>query len=215
MKKLILALALCLTFGFVAIAQDDTDSTDMTETETTEPMDETMDETMDDTEDAAMDDADMEDAAMEDAEMDDAAGSVVDIAAGSPEHTTLVAAVEAAGLVETLSGEGPFTVLAPTDAAFETALGELGLSAEELLANEDLSSILTYHVIPGNLLAADVIAAVEEAGGAFEAETVNGATLSITVVDGVVTINDTATVTTADLAAGNGVVHVIDGVLLP
>ena len=143
------------------------------------------------------------------------AATVVDVAVGSPDHTTLVAAVTEAGLVETLSGEGPFTVFAPTDEAFAAALESLGLTAEELLASEDLSSILTYHVIPGNLMAADVIAAVEAAGGTAEVETVNGATVSVSVVDGMVMINDTATVTTADLAAGNGVVHVVDAVLLP
>ena len=145
----------------------------------------------------------------------DMPATVVDIAAGSENHTTLVAAVTEAGLVETLSGEGPFTVFAPTDEAFAAALEALGLTAEELLASEDLSGILTYHVVAGNLMAADVIAAVEEAGGTAEVETVNGAPITVEVVDGMVMINGTATVTTADLAAGNGVVHVIDTVLLP
>ena len=142
--------------------------------------------------------------------------TVVDIAVGSDAHTTLVAAVTEAGLVETLSGEGPFTVFAPTDDAFAAALETLGLTAEELLASEDLSSILTYHVVPGNLLAEDVLAAVEEADGVAEVETVNGATISVSLSeDGVVMINDTAAVTAADLTSGNGVVHVIDAVLLP
>lgn len=145
----------------------------------------------------------------------DMPGTVVDIAVGSEAHTTLVAAVTEAGLVETLSGEGPFTVFAPTDDAFAAALEALGISAEELLASEDLSGILTYHVVAGNLMAADVIAAVEEAGGTAEVETVNGAPISVEVVDGSVIINGTATVTAADLAAGNGVVHVVDAVLLP
>lgn len=145
----------------------------------------------------------------------DTPATVVDIAVGSDAHTTLVAAVTEAGLVETLSGEGPFTVFAPTDDAFAAALESMGLTAEELLASEDLSSILTYHVVAGNLMAADVIAAVEEAGGTAEVETVNGAPISVEVVDGSVIINGTATVTAADLAAGNGVVHVIDAVILP
>lgn len=145
----------------------------------------------------------------------DTPATVVDIAVGSDAHTTLVAAVTEAGLVETLSGEGPFTVFAPTDEAFAAALESLGLTAEELLASEDLSSILTYHVVAGNLMAADVLAAIEAAGGTAEVETVNGATISVSVVDGMVMINDTATVTAADLVAGNGVVHVIDAVLLP
>ena len=107
-------------------------------------------------------------------------------------------------------------MFAPTDAAFETAIADLGYaSADELLASEDLSSVLTYHVVPSALLAADAIAAVEEAGGVAELETVNGETISVSVVDGAVTINDSAVVSTADLEAGNGVVHVIDAVLVP
>jgi uncharacterized surface protein with fasciclin (FAS1) repeats len=145
----------------------------------------------------------------------DMPATVVDIAVGSPDHTTLVAALTQAGLVETLSGEGPFTVFAPTDAAFEAALTDMSMTAEDLLANPDLASILTYHVVPGKLLAADVLAAVEAGGGTASVETVNGAPIEVTVADGVVTLNGTATVTVADLEAGNGVVHVIDGVLMP
>jgi uncharacterized surface protein with fasciclin (FAS1) repeats len=141
--------------------------------------------------------------------------TVVDVAVSSPDHTTLVAAVQAAGLAETLSGTGPFTVFAPTNAGFEAALASLNLTPEELLASPDLAGILTYHVIPGQLLAADVIAAVDAGGGTAEVETVNGEKLAITVVDGKVMINGTASVTVADLEAGNGVVHVIDAVLLP
>jgi uncharacterized surface protein with fasciclin (FAS1) repeats len=141
--------------------------------------------------------------------------TVVDIATGDENFSTLVAALDAAGLVETLQGEGPFTVFAPTNEAFEALLSELGVSAEELLAREDLADILTYHVVPDALLAEDVLAAVEAAGGVAEVETVNGATISVTVDGESVMINDAATVTTADLQAGNGVVHVIDTVLLP
>jgi uncharacterized surface protein with fasciclin (FAS1) repeats len=141
--------------------------------------------------------------------------TVVDVAVGSPDHTTLVAAVTQAGLVETLSGEGPFTVFAPTDAAFATALETLGLTAEELLASPDLSGILTYHVVPGKLMAADVLAAVEAGGGTASVETVNGASIEVTVMDGMVMLNGAAMVSVADLEAGNGVVHVIDAVILP
>jgi uncharacterized surface protein with fasciclin (FAS1) repeats len=141
--------------------------------------------------------------------------TVVDVAVGSPDHTTLVAAVTQAGLVETLSGEGPFTVFAPTDAAFATALETLGLTAEELLASPDLSGILTYHVVPGKLMAADVLAAVEAGGGTASVETVNGASIEVTVMDGMVMLNGAASVSVADLEAGNGVVHVIDAVILP
>lgn len=141
--------------------------------------------------------------------------TVVDVAASNPEFSTLVAAVETAGLAETLSSEGPFTVFAPTNTAFANALDALGLTAEELLARDDLGDILTYHVVPAAVLAEDVLAAVEAGGGEFMVDTVNGAQITVTVVDGMVTLNGVATVTATDLMAGNGVVHVIDAVLLP
>lgn len=141
--------------------------------------------------------------------------TVVDIAVENEGFSTLVAAVTAADLVEVLSGEGPFTVFAPTDDAFAAALEALGLTAEELLASEDLVSILTYHVVAGNLLAADVLAAIEAGGGVAEVETVQGAPITVEVVDGNVVINGVATVIMTDLVAGNGVVHVIDAVILP
>ena len=141
--------------------------------------------------------------------MADKGDDIVDIAAGNEDFSTLVAAVQAAGLVETLKGDGPFTVFAPTNAAFEQALADLGLTAEELLASPDLSGILTYHVVAGKIMAADAIAA-----DGTEVATVNGDTIEVSVVDGNVMI-DGATVTTADLEAGNGVVHVIDAVILP
>lgn len=164
--------------------------------------------------DDAMEDEAMEDDAMEDEEhsddaMEDVPATVVDIAASSDDFSTLVAAVTEAGLVETLQGEGPFTVFAPTNAAFEQALADLGLTAEELLASEDLAGILTYHVVPGKILAADAIAA-----DGTEIASVNGDTIAVSVVDGNVMV-DGATVTAADLVAGNGVVHVIDSVILP
>ena len=104
--------------------------------------------------------------------------TVVDIAVSSADHTILVQAVTEAGLVETLSGDGPFTVLAPTDEAFAAALEALGLTAEELLASEDLADILTYHVLPTSALAADVIGLDGQM-----VETVNGDTVEITVTD--------------------------------
>ena len=107
----------------------------------------------------------------------DMPATVVDIATSNEDFSTLVTALDTAGLVETLQGEGPFTVFAPTNEAFEALLSELEVTAEELLAREDLADILTYHVVPQELLAADVVAAVEEAGGTAEVETVNGATL--------------------------------------
>ena len=147
------------------------------------------------------------------ADSDDSAAelpaTVVDIATSSSDFSTLVAALTEADLVGTLQGEGPFTVFAPTDAAFEQALADLGLTAEELLASPDLSGILTYHVVGAEI---DADAAIAADG--TEVETVNGDTIEVSVVDGNVMI-DGATVTTVDLMAGNGIVHVIDSVILP
>jgi uncharacterized surface protein with fasciclin (FAS1) repeats len=133
--------------------------------------------------------------------------TVVDIAVGSADHTTLVAAVKAAGLVETLSGAGPFTVFAPTNAAFEKLPKG---TVESLLTPEkkaDLTGILTYHVVSGSFKAADL-------KDGQMVKTVNGKELKVTIKDGTVMI-DGAVVTAADLVAGNGVVHVIDAVVLP
>ncbi|MCA9839825.1 MAG: fasciclin domain-containing protein [Trueperaceae bacterium] len=145
----------------------------------------------------------------------DMPATVVDVATSNEDFSVLVEAVVAADLAETLSGEGPFTVFAPTNDAFVAALEALGLSKEELLASPDLAGILTYHVVAGKLMATDVLAAVEAGGGTAEVETVNGAPITVTVVDGMVMLNGTATVTATDIEAGNGVVHVIDAVILP
>ncbi len=145
----------------------------------------------------------------------DTPATVVDIATSNDDFSILVAAVLEADLAGVLSGEGPFTVFAPTNDAFAAALEALGLTAEELLASPDLGAILTYHVVAGNLLAADVIAAVEAGGGTAMVETVNGASITVEIVDGNVVIDGTATVIMTDLVAGNGVVHVIDAVILP
>lgn len=146
-------------------------------------------------------------------------GTIVEVAQGNPDFSTLVAAVTAADLGATLSGDGPFTVFAPTNAAFE-ALPE---GTVETLTTEDtdqLASILTYHVVPSEVMAADLTAAIESAGeGGYEIETVNGGTLTATVDGGNVILTDpqgnTATVTSTDVDASNGVIHVIDTVLMP
>ena len=135
---------------------------------------------------------------------------IVGTAVGTGDFPTLVAAVEAAGLVETLQGEGPFTVFAPTEDAFAAALEALGLTAEELLADtETLTAVLTYHVVPGNVAAADVVGLDGE-----NVATVNGAEIAIAVDGETVKINE-ATVTATDVVASNGIIHVIDTVLLP
>jgi uncharacterized surface protein with fasciclin (FAS1) repeats len=133
------------------------------------------------------------------------AGTIVEVASSNPDFSTLVAAVKAAGLVETLSGTGPFTVFAPTDEAF--AALPAGLLDKLLLpANkETLTKILTYHVIPAKVMAADVTAG--------EVKTVEGSEITIA-TDGGVKV-DEATVTATDVEASNGVIHVIDQVLVP
>ena len=144
-------------------------------------------------------------------EEDEGPGTIVDVAVGAGSFETLVAAVTEAGLVETLSGDGPFTVFAPTDDAFAAALDALGLTAEELLADTDtLTSILTYHGLLGSVSAEEAIALDGQS-----VATINGAEIAISVVDGAVVINDSATVIQADVLASNGVIHVIDAVLLP
>ena len=132
---------------------------------------------------------------------------IVAVAAGAGQFNTLIAAVKAAGLVETLQGAGPFTVFAPTDAAF----AKLPKGAiEALLADkEKLTAVLTYHVVSGKVTAADII----KMGGADPA-TVNGAPVHITVNEGNVFV-DGAKVINADIQASNGVIHVIDSVILP
>ncbi len=131
---------------------------------------------------------------------------IVSVAVGAGKFNTLVAAVKAAGLVETLQGKGPFTVFAPTDEAFAKLPAG---TVESLLKPENkakLAAILTYHVVAGKVMAADV--------KTMKAKTVNGQELSITVDDGKVMV-DSAKVIKTDVAASNGVIHVIDSVVLP
>ena len=133
--------------------------------------------------------------------------NIVDTAVAAGEFKTLAAALGAAGLVETLKGAGPFTVFAPTDAAFAKLPAG---TVENLLKPENkaqLAAILTYHVVPGKVMAADVV-------NIKEAKTVNGELLHVKVNGSNVMIND-ATMTSADIAASNGVIHVIDSVILP
>ncbi|MFP4324281.1 MAG: fasciclin domain-containing protein [Anaerolineales bacterium] len=127
---------------------------------------------------------------------------------------SLLAAATAAGLVDTLSNGGPFTVLAPTDDAFTALLNTLGLTFDELAANEELlTSVLTYHVIPGTFYSGDITAAVD-GQGTFEVPTVNGDTITVTVNGGFINV-DSASVIAKDIVASNGVIHVINQVILP
>ena len=130
---------------------------------------------------------------------------IVDTAVAAGDFNTLVTAVKAAGLVETLKGEGPFTVFAPTDAAFAKVPTD---TLNALLADKAaLANVLTYHVVAGKVMAADVVKL-------SSAETVQGQAVSIEVKDGKVYVNGAQVVTT-DIKASNGVVHVIDAVILP
>ncbi len=145
--------------------------------------------------------------------------TVVDVAVGSPDHTTLVAAVKAADLVATLQSAGPFTVFAPTNAAF----GKLPAgTVESLLKPESkakLTQILTYHVVAGNLDADAVVKAIKDGGGSVTLKTVSGGSLKASMKKKNVILTDenggVATVVATNLKAGNGIVHVIDGVILP
>jgi uncharacterized surface protein with fasciclin (FAS1) repeats len=149
----------------------------------------------------------------------ESASDVVDIAIGSKDHTTLVAAVKAAGLVETLKGKGPFTVFAPTNAAFDKLPAG---TVESLLKPESkaaLTNILTYHVVSGNLKAADVVAAIKKENGSAVVKTIQGENLTASLENDKVILTDAkgakATVTTTDLIGSNGVIHVIDAVVMP
>lgn len=145
--------------------------------------------------------------------------TVVDIAVGSPVHTTLVAAVQAAGLAETLSGPGPFTVFAPTNDAFAALPAG---TVETLLRPENrsrLQGVLTYHAVAGRVSAADLTALIRRGRGHARLTTVQGGTLTARLRGGGIEITDAqgrrTRVTQADIGAGNGVVHVTDGVFLP
>jgi len=145
--------------------------------------------------------------------------NIVGVAAGNENFSTLVAAVKAANLVETLSGNGPFTVFAPVNAAFDK-LPEgtvAGLLKPE--NKESLTTILTYHVVAGKFMAADVVKAIEDNEGKFTIATVQGGTLTASLSDGNVILTDTkgntSKIIITDVAASNGVIHAIDSVVMP
>ena len=145
--------------------------------------------------------------------------NIVENAVNSKDHTTLVAAVKAAGLVETLQGAGPFTVLAPVNAAFDALPAG---TVDTLLKPENkdqLVKILTCHVVAAKAMSADITKMVTDDGGAHTAKTVGGCELTLKAADGKVTVTDengnVANVTIADVEQSNGVIHVIDKVLLP
>nr|WP_310539539.1 fasciclin domain-containing protein [Phenylobacterium sp.] len=145
--------------------------------------------------------------------------NIVENAVNSKDHTTLVAAVKAAGLVETLSGSGPFTVFAPTNAAF----AKLPAGTVETLVKPEskaaLSNILTYHVVPGRLTAMDLTAQIKAGGGKAMLKTVQGGDLTVSAMGDMVMLTDAkggmSHVTIANVMQSNGVIHVVDTVLMP
>ncbi|GAB3023578.1 fasciclin domain-containing protein [Spirosoma pulveris] len=145
--------------------------------------------------------------------------NIIENAVNSKDHTTLVAAVKAAGLVETLSGPGPFTVFAPTNKAFD----KLPKGTVETLVKPEnkqtLTGILTYHVVAGKMSAADLMKAIKDGGGKATLNTVSGGTLTAMQKGKKIELMDakggTSTVTIADVNQSNGVIHVIDTVLMP
>ncbi|MEN3972494.1 fasciclin domain-containing protein [Sphingomicrobium sp. XHP0235] len=148
-----------------------------------------------------------------------AGGTIVEVAQGDSNFSTLVGAVTTADLASTLGGEGPYTVFAPTNAAFEKVDSA---TLENLMSEgqrEQLSNVLSYHVVEGNVMAADLTRQIEDAGGSLDLTTVSGGTLTATIEGGNVMLTDangnSATVTSTDVEASNGVIHAIDTVLMP
>jgi uncharacterized surface protein with fasciclin (FAS1) repeats len=144
---------------------------------------------------------------------------IVENASNSPDHTTLVAAVAQANLVDTLTGPGPFTVFAPTNDAFNRLPAETVNELMQDTVRPQLVRILTYHVVAGSVDAASLIAMINDAGGEATLTTVEGSPLKASIVDGNVALTDenggVSYVTQADLLQSNGVIHVVNGVLLP
>ena len=150
----------------------------------------------------------------------EASSTIVAVAAGTDDLSTLVAAVTAAGLVETLNSDGPFTVFAPPNSAFEKLPEGTVASLLEPDQKDTLTGILTYHVVSGEVMAADLVAAISgEEDGTFEITTVNGAILTASIVGGAPILTDaagnTSSIIATDIDASNGVVHLIDTVVMP
>ncbi len=145
--------------------------------------------------------------------------SIVQNAVNSKDHTTLVAAVKAAGLVDTLEGAGPFTVFAPTNEAFAKVPASAVASLLRPENKPTLVKVLTYHVVSGKLTAKDLMDMVAQGGGKATLTTVEGESLTVTLADGGVVVTDVkgdmAHVTIADVMQSNGVIHVVDTVLMP
>ncbi|BAO74574.1 fasciclin domain-containing protein [Winogradskyella sp. PG-2] len=145
--------------------------------------------------------------------------TIVDVALGNEDFSTLVAALKAADLVGALQGDGPFTVFAPTNSAFAKIDKEALANLLKPENKEALSNILTYHVISGKLMASDVVAALKKGKGKVEVKTLNGTVLTVVQKKGKIWLKDAAgnysEITATDVAGSNGVIHVIDTVVMP
>jgi uncharacterized surface protein with fasciclin (FAS1) repeats len=148
-----------------------------------------------------------------------AQGTIVDVAVGNENFSTLVAALTAGDLVKALQGDGPFTVFAPTNDAFAKIDKATLNSLLEPKNQKALANILTYHVVAGKLTAADVVAALKKGKGKVELKALNGETLTVMQKDGKIWLKDQAgnysEITATDVMASNGVIHVVDSVVMP
>ena len=145
--------------------------------------------------------------------------TVVDIAVGNEDFSTLVSALKAADLVDALNSEGPFTVFAPTNDAFAKIDSKTLNSLLEIENKKSLANILTYHVIEGKIVASDVVAALKKGNGLVELKTLNGQVISVIEKDGKIWLKDSnenySEITSTDIMGSNGVIHVIDSVAMP
>jgi len=145
--------------------------------------------------------------------------TIVDVAVGNKNFSTLVTALKAANLVTALQGDGPFTVFAPTNDAFAKIDSETLSSLLEEKNQKALANILTYHVVPGKLTATDVVAALKKGNGAVDLKALNGQVISVMEKDGKIWLKDTnenySEITATDVMGSNGVIHVINAVVMP
>ncbi len=196
MKKIVLSMAVLASIAFTSCKDN----------EKSESEEATM------TEEVAMENAEMEEEAPEQQ-------NIAEIAMSNDNFSTLVTAVQAADLAETLSSEGPFTVFAPTNDAFAKLPEGTVATLTQPENKEKLSGILTYHVVSGEYMAEDVIKAINDNGGSFTIPTVQGGSLTATLENGKVVLTDAtgakSTVVMTDVDASNGVIHAIDAVVMP
>ena len=195
MKKLFLSLSVIAMIAFTSCKNNESKEKETEQEETTMEADTSADEAMEEQK------------------------TIVGVASGNDDFSTLVTAVKAAGLVETLSSEGPFTVFAPTNDAFAKLPEGTVASLLEADSKDALTGILTYHVVSGKFLAADVVAAINDNEGSFTIPTVQGEELTASLDGENVILTDangnTSTIVITDVDASNGVIHAIDTVVMP